>query len=383
MNCETFQRLMLWSEDPQDVPGELQAHYDGCGACREWQSRLVQIEQNVGLLPVPASTGLPAFLERLQSEPPTLSEPETTEVNTEALTRPARQPERPRLRLRTFSLRQLGFPSQNPEVRRQQYVGIGVAASLLFFMVAGFALFRPGDQPPAVAQKPAPDPLVAGLMQSNLNLAVAETDQKRAEALVQMAGELRAEILSLPQAGATELLNDLWYQYRRLTDHLGEAKSMKLGEGIAARPAADAKRIQQLKRNRNLIVDLVDGGLQLSREDEPIKRANSCQNLARRLANEIRQAVNRRESARAAEMGQHLRDLLTGGIAQNVNIVRPKVQVGSMLERDMKQVGDWVTSVTSALEDQLASASPADADLRFTLDAIHGGRTEVEKAIKG
>lgn len=398
MNCETFQRLVLWAEEPARLAPELQGHFDACGGCRDWHARLCQFEQHVPLLPVPPSTGRTAFLERLQSESPTLSEAEATQVAMPAL------PPASRFAAWKLSLRGFRFPSQNPEVRRHQYVSIGVAAAVLICVLTSVTLFRPDDPHTVVeAKKPVPDPLVVSLLQGNLNLAVAESDprdaetgefvnkdaqktrdRKRAEALAQMAGELFAEIKALPDAGVTDLRDALLHQYDRLReslDRMEDAKSLKVGDGIAARPAADGKRVQQLKRNRDLIADLVDGGVRLVREDEPIKRANSCRGMAQRLASEIRQAARNRDSARAVEMGQHFRDLLTGGIAQNVATVRPTVQGGSMLERDMKQVGEWVNALTAPLEDQLARAG--DADMRNALDAIHGGRTEVERAIKG
>src|SRR5262245_27768578 len=67
--CEITQRQMLALTDPDHPPTSVQAHLDGCPACRDWQKHIVQIDRSVPLLPYPASQTKSAFLQRLKSEP--------------------------------------------------------------------------------------------------------------------------------------------------------------------------------------------------------------------------------------------------------------------------------------------------------------------------
>ena len=68
MNCDVSQRRLLALPEPADPPPALREHLEVCPHCQEMQRRLVQVERNVPLLPVPASTARADFLERFRSE---------------------------------------------------------------------------------------------------------------------------------------------------------------------------------------------------------------------------------------------------------------------------------------------------------------------------
>ena len=63
MNCEEFQRGLLGAENPATPADELEAHLATCEPCREYQGRLVNIEQNVSRLPVPEATTKDQFVQ--------------------------------------------------------------------------------------------------------------------------------------------------------------------------------------------------------------------------------------------------------------------------------------------------------------------------------
>jgi hypothetical protein len=66
MNCDAAQRRLL-SEDRPDRPAEdVRRHLDGCSACRLLSRRLVQIERQIALLPVPPSSAKDAFTRRFR-----------------------------------------------------------------------------------------------------------------------------------------------------------------------------------------------------------------------------------------------------------------------------------------------------------------------------
>src|SRR5262249_1106535 len=71
--------------------------------------------------------------------------------------------------------------------------------------------------------------------------------------------------------------------------------------------SGEPQRADQLRRNRNLIGALVEGGLNLAGEDDPLKRAGYCNDLAQRLAGAIKEASESRDGPRTAELGRHLR----------------------------------------------------------------------------
>src|SRR5262245_9567020 len=93
--------------------------------------------------------------------------------------------------------------------------------------------------------------------------------------------------------------------------------------------SASARRVWQLQRNYALIQKLVQGGLDLASEDDPLKRARCCNGLVESLAGEIRQAAVDQEGGRAVELSNHLQAVLKHGVAGNLGKGRSLIPKGS------------------------------------------------------
>lgn len=66
MNCDAAQRRLLAAEQPDRPTDEVRRHLDGCPACRLLARRLVQVERQIPLLPVPPSLGKEVFIRRFR-----------------------------------------------------------------------------------------------------------------------------------------------------------------------------------------------------------------------------------------------------------------------------------------------------------------------------
>jgi hypothetical protein len=55
MNCELVQRRLLAAESPEQPPADVRRHLAACPACRAWQRRLAQAEQQLPHLATPPS----------------------------------------------------------------------------------------------------------------------------------------------------------------------------------------------------------------------------------------------------------------------------------------------------------------------------------------
>jgi hypothetical protein len=138
-----------------------------------------------------------------------------------------------------------------------------------------------------------------------------------------------------------------------------------------------------LHRNRDLIQALVRGGLSLAAEDDPVKRADSCNELAVRFAGEIRQAATQRDAVRAVELGDHLYALLKQGVAFNLSIARRLTPPGSAHELEINRVGGRVPQITEPLEKLLQNPDGVDPrEWKHVLKRLQDARWEVEKAWK-
>jgi hypothetical protein len=149
----------------------------------------------------------------------------------------------------------------------------------------------------------------------------------------------------------------------------------------ASSDQSDSRRIKQLHRNRSLIQALVDGGLYLAAEKDPLKRADCCNGLAKRFVGEIRQAALTRDVTRAEEMGLHLKELLTRGVAGNLTIVRDQTPLGSAREQDMRRLTNQIKDLTFPLEQELAQLADKE-EVQSVLQSVREALGEVDKALK-
>ncbi len=216
MNCKACQRRLLSTEAPERPAREVEAHLAACEACREWQRRLIQIEDNVGRLPVPPAPGPGKLLARLGRA----TQPATADTRTHAVTDtmphrlPPAAPARPAAR------------AWNGRV----LAGGAVAAAVLIGCGAwlGNALWQAVDAPEKAQQAagpdrrgklpPAPRSLIAKLIQCDIRLARAGSPRERAEAVADLADSLQGETQVLVRATSGAELAKLAQLYGQVVE---------------------------------------------------------------------------------------------------------------------------------------------------------------------
>ncbi len=368
MNCTIIQRRLLGTEDPAHPPDEIQVHLDGCTCCRDWQALLLQMEQNVALLPVPPSDSRAEFLQRLPHTPVAGS------VNGTGPPLKIRVPELVRRRAQSAGRQRF------KTIVRDWMPVIGAAAALLLvvFGWSEFVTFRRGTVTNANRVQYAADPLVAKLMQHHLALVNAKNSQTREMALTAIAGELEQEIGSLAtEAGARDTRESLTQLRKTIND---ARKSNVFSSTNSSIRRADARRLDQLKRNRKLIERIVEQSVMLvnTKEDDALAHAAQCEKLVVQLAGEITDAAQQGEGGRAEEMSGHFRDLLEQGVAANLKVYARNPDTGSVAQRERKIIGAWSQQTADELEKQLEQV----AGMQPALEAVRLGRESVREALK-
>lgn len=117
MTCTVIQRRLLLAERPEQPSAEIKSHLAHCPSCRAWQRRLVQMERQLPLLPIPSSTAKELFLQRLLGTPSretagrTIADPSTLWRNT-------------------------SLPGPKERALRKVSLAFALAASLLVFALA-------------------------------------------------------------------------------------------------------------------------------------------------------------------------------------------------------------------------------------------------------
>jgi hypothetical protein len=132
VNCTVLQRRLLSSEQPAQPAADIKSHLAQCPSCRAWQRRLVQMERQVPLLPIPPSTAKDQFLQRIcgtdngEAGRPAIADPATLWRSTLA-------------------------PGPKERALRKVSLAFALAASLLVFALAWWAW--PHDQEQARLQE--------------------------------------------------------------------------------------------------------------------------------------------------------------------------------------------------------------------------------------
>jgi hypothetical protein len=397
MNCTIARRRLLSAEQPAVPAADLQAHLDGCADCRDWQTRLVQVERAVPTLPVPRTSAHLDLLHLILTTPPTQAsqavqrpEPLLSVVPLDDAPQPAprRAPAAPR---RLSEQMRSSLPAAWRQLRQHSHALAGLAAALALVLTL-WALPRTSqpNQTPIAREAPrhhGPDPLVASMMQCNLRLAGTNNAKDRAIAVARLERDLRDQSRSLVRLDdAAEMIALLDGLRDKVVGWLGK-HGQEIKPAVELPGNADAERLQQLQRNREIIVALVESGLKLAGLEDSLRRAEACNEVASLLADQVREAVARREASRSQEMGQHLSDLLRVGVAENIAIARRDSHDTEAREAS-ERIGVWVADLVEPLEASLAEAvSTADSStapaMKRTLHLVLSGRREVELAVRG
>jgi hypothetical protein len=166
MNCDTTRRQLLASLQPEKPSAEVRAHLALCPACRSLHRRLVQIERQLPLLPVPPSEARDALVQTILEEPAPVPEP-----------LPA--PARPTVRLPWQA-------SRGSREGGRQKLALAFALTAALVLIALTLLLWPQASP-----SPSGQGLLADLKkQRDERLRAARTPRQRVETLAQLADEV-------------------------------------------------------------------------------------------------------------------------------------------------------------------------------------------------
>lgn len=215
MKCSALQTRLLELETPAQPPPPFKAHLARCKACRAWFGRLMQVERNTPLLPVPPSDRKDAFVRMVlagEVAMPSAPKPITTAV-------------RPSV---------AGSVHRRESSRHKIALATGLAAGLAIFALGWSALQWQGANSAGPA-RPTPDPLIANLVKYDLKLASAASPRERVETLAALADDLQGQARGLATAANPDDLNLLAKNYDRVLREgvLTHARSMPRTERAA------------------------------------------------------------------------------------------------------------------------------------------------------
>ncbi|MFL5342371.1 MAG: hypothetical protein ACJ8F7_19660 [Gemmataceae bacterium] len=176
MKCKHVQHRLLATSGRRKPSAEVVKHLESCASCRQWQAQLARIDRGVRSVPVPDSSEAKAALIAQLLEPPV---PASRWV-------------------------------YNLPAHTWRRVLVGLAASVII-VLAAWSLLRTNIT--RVQPTPAGDPLLAKVLDRNMQLANDSSPTRRVQTLAALADDLETETSSLALVARTEDLTALAKMY--------------------------------------------------------------------------------------------------------------------------------------------------------------------------
>jgi hypothetical protein len=439
MNCQQCQRRILAAEQVDHAVLAVEAHLAQCESCRQFRRELVRVEANIPFVPVPASGGKERLIQMILTNPQAArsagAAANDSGVLLARLEATGRRPgyRDPGTESRPWpALALAAFTRQIGNIPHKVAIATASAAALILCGVwLGSWLGSSGGGDSAASQSPAdqadaPQPgqskpaaawqnkstlasgergLAGRLLDCDLKLAEAQKPRQRLEILIELADVLHFETRMLAKAAPPARLDHLAGLYDRVLEEgiaaaarelpieerklvlakaADQAAKKRLQGGDVGGSAAGKERWRQLEADIDLIETLVDGGLNLAAESDPLRRADYCNRLVDGVAREIKKAVQQRDSTRVAQLGEQMQRLLVRGVAGNLNLARASMTPNSPRNTEIARLGAEVAGVTKAFEDELAGDPALDPEIMGpTLKGVAQARSEVDLAVHG
>ena len=176
MSCMVIQRQLLSAEQPEQPAADIKSHLAQCPSCRAWHRRLVQMERQIALLPIPPSTARHSFLQRLTGT-------SSCATGRQAIADPATLWRSPLV------------PGPKERALRKVSLAFALAASLLVFALAWWSWPHEHIAAPQIDQQ---EQIRLAQLKDRLHEGLhAHTPKERVLRLAKLADEVHGEALKL------------------------------------------------------------------------------------------------------------------------------------------------------------------------------------------
>jgi len=393
MKCPEIQQWLLDWKAGTPAPVPIEQHLQKCPACRQQQQLLARLDEQARQMPVPLAN--PAMKRQLWDR----------------IAGSPRAPvavSRDRIKQRVVWIRRI--------------TAAAVAASLLFAIgwLVGRSSVSPTEPIDPLRQTPLvrngdatrtgdENAFILRVIKHDVHLATAVAADEKLAVLHQLADDLKDETLRAARQGAPDKVPPLAESYQRVVREgivrwaalLPAEKRPGLVDTVLRRvrqaqaeveavahaalpivadvlqpmatttqessrriennqPAEEAKPFSdKIMQAFPLLAELIQRGLKLAEETDPLRRAEICSNLARRLTPTFVLLSARDDTALAEVAGACFADLLEWGVAHNLDTAARQDEKQTR-HADVDKVRQQSAEVLDVLERNVAQA-PADA----------------------
>lgn len=122
--------------------------------------------------------------------------------------------------------------------------------------------------------------------------------------------------------------------------------------GAQSNPSAPlaAEQLRLFQSNRELLENLVEHSVELANADTPVAKVKACRASAKDLGRALRDAADRDDPDRVAELGDYLAAVLRHGLAPAINEARRTIPAGTAAEAELAEQARAATEDAKAFE---------------------------------
>lgn len=110
------------------------------------------------------------------------------------------------------------------------------------------------------------------------------------------------------------------------------------------------EQLKLFESNRDLLEELVEHSVDLANADTPVAKVRACHESTKALGRALRDAADRDDADRVAELGDHLTAVINHGLVPTIDDARKTVPVGTQAEKELFELTSVATQDAERFE---------------------------------
>lgn len=147
----------------------------------------------------------------------------------------------------------------------------------------------------------------------------------------------------------------------------------------SGQPSAGPTAAEQLRlftKNRDLLEGLVEHTVALANADTPVAKVRACHASARDVGRALKDAADRDDADRIAELSEHLTAVIRHGLAPTIGAARDVIPAGTPAAKELQEVSALAADDAKAFELAIPALGKAGASGR-----VKDARTKLREAV--
>ena len=149
------------------------------------------------------------------------------------------------------------------------------------------------------------------------------------------------------------------------------------GQSATSGPLA-GEQLKLFQSNRELLENLVEHSVDLANADTPLAKIKACHESTKDLGRAIKDAADRDDADRVAELSEHLTAVIHHGLVPTIDDARTTVPMGTQAEKELFEL----TSLATQDAERFELAIPALGKVG-TSNKVRDARTKLRGANEG